>query len=211
MVATVALATLLSSCAPSISADTMRSIVAVESGGNPYAIHDNTTSRAYFPQSRAQAVAILAAARSHNLDVGISQVNASWFPTFGVSATQMLEPCRNLRIGSVVLSRAYRDADARFPGAREALWHALSAYNTGSLYAGAGYVTQVVDAALARPLVPSITLLTTSAKALAEASIRRPERRPAPPSVTARIDVYRAHDRNERSSTPGTGAAVHQL
>ena len=211
MVATVALATLLNSCAPSVSADTMRAIVSVESGGDPYAIHDNTTRRAYFPQSQREAEKILSALGSHNLDVGVSQVNAGWFSTFGVTATQMLEPCRNLRIGSVILTRAYREADALFPRPREALWHAISAYNSGSLYAGAGYVAQVVDAAVAHPVVPNIALLTRPADPLSEARIRRSQRRPATQSVAAGIDVYHARDHKERSTTHGTGAAVHQL
>jgi hypothetical protein len=39
----------------------------------------------------------------------------------------MLEPCRNLRIGSVILARAYRETNAIFPKPRLALWHAISA------------------------------------------------------------------------------------
>ena len=213
MVAAMTLGALLSTCAPSVSADTMRSIVTVESGGDPYAIHDNTSRRAYFPQSRAQAQVVLAELRSHNLDVGISQVNAGWFPTFGVTATQMLEPCRNLRIGSVILARAYRGAASRFPEQREALWHALSAYNTGSLYAGAAYVNEVVAATLSPPIVPSVALLTR-ASAPEAASTAPVHRRVVPSAATPDVTplaVYRARHRNERAAPPVTVAAIHRL
>jgi len=186
----------------------MHAIVAVESGGNPYAIHDNTTRRAYFPRSRTEAVHLLAALQSHNLDVGIVQVNAGWFPTFGVSATQMLAPCRNLRVGSVILTRAYRDAGATFRNPRLALWHAISAYNTGSLYAGAGYVSEVVNAALSAPVVPSIALLTSSPT---DMPIPHPLTRLAPSPANAQPAIYHATHRNERAAEPSMSATIHRL
>ena len=210
MVVPLTFAALLSTCAPSVSTDTMRAIVAVESGGNPYAIHDNTTRRAYLPRSRAQAGSILAALRSHNLDVGIAQVNAGWFPTFGVTASQMLDPCRSLRIGSIILTRAYQTADASFPQPRAALWHAISAYNTGSLYAGTTYVAEVVNAALAPPIVPTIALLTSSPHSLTTTLVHRASVQSIQSSFTAPLAIYHARDRTERVVDPVT-ATLHRL
>lgn len=210
MVVPFTLAALLHACAPSVSPDTMGAIIAVESGGNPYAIHDNTTRHAYFPRSRAEAQALLNSFRSHNLDVGIAQVNAGWFPIFRVSATQMLKPCRNVQIGSTILARAYREADASFAQPRAALWHAISAYNTGSLFAGAGYVAQVVEAALSPPVVPSIALLTSSPRDM----VITPPRQPVPVAtgalVAAPLAVYHAPVRAERAPDPAAGA-VHRF
>ena len=209
MVAPLTFAALLKICAPSVSPDTMRAIVAVESGGNPYAIHDNTTRRAYFPRSQAQAEAILAATRGHNVDVGIAQVNTGWFPTFHVTAKQMLEPCRNLRIGSVILARAYRSADASFPQPRVALWHAISAYNTGSLYAGASYVAAVVSAALSPPIVPSIALLTSSPADMVLTPRRSRSSTVRP--LAAPLAVYHARDRDGHVTSSGTSAEIHRF
>lgn len=209
MFAPLTLAALLHSCAPSVSPDTMSAIVAVESGGNPYAIHDNTARRAYFPRSRVQAVALLTALRSHNLDVGIAQVNAGWFPTFGVTSERMLDPCRNVRIGSAILARAYREAHASFPQPRLALWHAISAYNTGSLYAGTSYVVQVVDAALSPSIVPSIALLTSSPEEMIGAPVRRPAVL-TPSPIAAPLAIYHARDRAERAVNPAT-TTLHRL
>lgn len=210
VVAQLTFAALLKTCAPSVSPDTMRAIVAVESGGNPYAIHDNTTRRAYFPRSRAQAEAILAATRGHNVDVGIAQVNAGWFATFGVTTTQMLDPCRNLRIGSVILARAYRSANTSFPQPRAALWHAISSYNTGSLYAGASYVAEVVKAALSPPIVPSIALLTSSPTDMTFTPARH--RSSAMASAAAEpLAIYHADDRDERARANEMGARIHRF
>lgn len=211
MIASLTLSALLGSCAPSVSADTMRAIVAVESGGNPYAIHDNTTRQAYLPRSRAQAESLLAVLRSHNLDVGIAQVNAAWFPTFGVAAPQMLDPCRNLRIGSIILARAYRTADASFPQPQAALWHAISVYNTGSLYAGAGYVAEVVNAALSPPIVPSIALLTSSPAEMVLISSQTRNSTPKRAPGAAPLAVYHAGDREERAASDGASAEIHRL
>ncbi len=214
MLQAFALTALLHACAPSVMPDTMGAIIAVESHGDPYAIHDNTTKRAYFPRSRAEAQAILAAARKDNVDVGISQVNVGWFTTFGVTAREMLEPCRNVQVGSVVLTRAYRVATASFPQPRAALWHAISMYNTGSLYAGATYVQQVVDAAKVQPIVPSIALLTPGAPSeLTKHPIavrRHTALRRAPAAVAAaQVRVYHVRDHGRVMAT--NVSAIHAL
>ncbi len=171
---TLAVATLaayLRACAPIVAPDTMRAIVTVESRGYSYAINDNSTRTAYcvpgaqgYPCSRARAIALANAAvhLGHSVDVGIAQVNSGNFRAYRVDAAQMLEPCKNLEVGSAILEGAYRNSSAHFPERRAALWHAIMAYNTGSLYAGENYVRLVVDAALQTstvPAVPSIAIL----------------------------------------------------
>jgi hypothetical protein len=79
----------------------------------------------------------------------------------------MLDPCENLRIGGKILADSYRHSTAHFADERAALWHAIMAYNTGSLYAGEDYVQSVVAAALGSttPEVPSIAILRGSGPA----------------------------------------------
>ena len=43
----LALAALIRHCAPAVAPSTMTAIVRVESGGNPFAVGDNTTRRSY--------------------------------------------------------------------------------------------------------------------------------------------------------------------
>lgn len=165
MIVPIALAAALHACAPAAAPDTMAAIVAVESGGWPYAVNDNTAHRRYRPRTRDQALRITQAAirAGHSVDVGIAQVNSGNFAAFHVNADRMLEPCANLRVGSLILANAYRVAAGRFPERPEALWHAIMAYNTGSLYAGERYVRAVVAAAApSTPIVPSIAIVTST-------------------------------------------------
>lgn len=175
------LAALLRTCAPAVSADTMRAIVAVESHGYSYAISDNTSGVAYcvpgarvYPCSREQAnaIAATATAHGHSIDVGLSQVNSGNFRSYKVTVADMLEPCANLRIGSTILANAYRNSTENFSDPRKALLHAIMAYNTGSLYAGVSYVQAVVELAFADagPTVPSIAILGASEPALRRAT-----------------------------------------
>lgn len=164
-----ALAAYLSTCAPSVAPSTMAAIVGVESGGNALALHDNTTRRVYAPRDVRTALAIAdeLLARGHSVDVGIAQVNSANFGAFGVDAARMLEPCANLNVASRILGGAYAHAVSAFPNPGEALWHAISAYNTGSLFAGRAYVAAVVAEAIRPPAVPAIAILTGAGVPLA--------------------------------------------
>ena len=162
MIIPVALAGALHACAPAASPDTMAAIIAVESGGWPYAINDNTVRRSYRPRSRVEAIAIAKAAlrAHHSVDIGIAQVNNANFPALHVDAVAMLDPCTNLRVGSEILAETYTRATRQYPRPAEALVHALMAYNTGSIYAGSSYVEKIVSAAASpAPIVPSIALV----------------------------------------------------
>jgi type IV secretion system protein VirB1 len=172
MIAIAALAAYLRACAPAVAPDTMRAIVAVESHGYSYAINDNSARVSYcvpgghgYPctHDRAIAIANRAVALGHSVDIGIAQVNSGNFRAYHVTATKMLEPCENLQIASAILASAYRISAREFADERQALWHAIMAYNTGSLYAGENYVRSVVQAAIpAEPVqaVPSVAILT---------------------------------------------------
>lgn len=188
MIIPVALAVALRTCAPAAAPDTMAAIVAVESAGWPYAINDNTARRSYRPRTREEALRIAESAlrAHHSVDVGIAQVNSGNFAAFHVDAATMLEPCANLRVGSAILVNAYHAATIRFPDRPQALVHALMAYNSGSIYAGAPYVRAVVAAATkSTPIVPSIAIVTslagTAAPILPPAQIVSPATRSTSP------------------------------
>jgi type IV secretion system protein VirB1 len=162
IVAGTALAVLLTTCAPNVAPSTMAAIVAVESAGNFYALNDNTSHRSYAPRDYANALGTAQALirQGHSVDVGIAQVNSGNFTAFHTTAGQMLYACQNLHVASSILADNYAEARTVFPEPARALWHAISAYNTGSLYAGKTYVDRVVAAATRETRVPSIALLT---------------------------------------------------
>ena len=162
IIAGMALALLLTTCAPDVAPSTMAAIVAVESSGNPYSLNDNTSHRSYAPRDYANALATAQALirKGHSVDVGIAQVNSGNFAAFHTTAREMLDPCQNLRVASRILSDDYAEARTIFPEPGQALWHAISAYNTGSLYAGKPYVDLVLAAVTVKTRVPSIALST---------------------------------------------------
>lgn len=152
MIAPLALAGLLSSCARGVDARTAAAIVAVESGGNEYAVNDNTTGRAYFPASLGSAKALVGRLAGHQLAVGIAQVDSVNFARLGVDAERALDPCTSLQLGAQILLEDYRREYPRATGATEekrrqdALRRALSLYNSGSPTAAPEYASRVVEA-----------------------------------------------------------------
>ncbi len=145
----LALASLITQCAPGVAPSTMAAIVQVESGGNPFAIDDNTTRRSYYPRDRASAEALANQLTSagHLVDMGIAQIDSMNFARLGVNVHTIFDSCTNLRAGSEILSSDYDFAKRRYGSGQIALRHAIGMYNTGRLNGGARYVRQVLDAA----------------------------------------------------------------
>jgi type IV secretion system protein VirB1 len=145
----LALAALIRHCAPAVAPATMTAIVHVESGGDPFAIGDNTTRRSYYPRDRATAerLARRLLGVGHLLDIGIAQIDSMNFAGFGVTAGTIFDPCINLSIGARILSGDYAVAARRYGPDQIALWHAIGMYNTGRLDGGSRYVTRALAAA----------------------------------------------------------------
>jgi type IV secretion system protein VirB1 len=143
------LAALLAHCAPTVSSSTMTAIVHVESGGDPFAIGDNTTRRSYHPRNRssAEALARRLLEQGHLLDLGIAQIDSMNLAGFGADVRSIFDPCVNLSIGASILSADYAFAHRRYSDNQIALRHAIGMYNTGQLNAGQGYIRRVLAAA----------------------------------------------------------------
>jgi type IV secretion system protein VirB1 len=148
LLAAVTLAASLQPCAPGVSARTMAAVVSVESSGWPLTIHDNTTAESftYRDRAHAEAAATKLIAAGHNLDLGLAQINLSNLAPLGLGVHEVFDPCANLRAGATILRGAYSAAVARFGPGQIALRHALSAYNSGSLFAAPDYVRRVIEA-----------------------------------------------------------------
>lgn len=147
--APIALASFLHACAPNIGARTMAAIVRVESGGSPFVIHDNRTRTTLHPRDVVEAAAwanqLMAA--GHSVDLGLSQINSDNLPRLGLSVREAFDPCLNVRAGATILASNYRAATRQFGAGQYALRRAIGAYNSGSLFAGYGYITQILRAA----------------------------------------------------------------
>jgi type IV secretion system protein VirB1 len=149
LVAAVALAQLLSACAPNAGRRTMAAIVRVESDGNALAIHDNNLDRSFTPRDVNQGVvwANQLLALHHSVDLGISQINAFNLPRLGLSVRDAFDPCMNVHGGATILASDYRAAALEFGAGQFALRRAIGAYNSGSLYGGSTYIHRILVAA----------------------------------------------------------------
>src|SRR5277367_2334485 len=107
------LAALLSACAPNVDPHTATALIAVESNGNAWALHENAPNRSYAPRTYQEAYltgtqVLNASHPGDSLDVGLMQVNSRNFASYGVTLGDMLDPCTNLKVGSAILSADYR-------------------------------------------------------------------------------------------------------
>lgn len=153
MLHTFALGALIARCAPRVPPGTMAAIVAVESGGDPFAIGDNTTRRSYHPRDRATAETLAGGliAAGHSVDLGIAQIDDANLVHLALSVHTAFDACANLRAGAEILAQDYAIATQRFGAGQKALRHAIGMYNAGNLDAGASYVRRVMLAARIRP------------------------------------------------------------
>lgn len=137
----------LAECGPTVSPDTTRAIIQVESGGNPFAIGDNTQKKSFAPKSAAEAVELAGKliAQGHNVDLGLMQINSQHIPAMKLTLEELFDPCQNIRIGTTILSDFYRQHKTEDPA--QSLFRALSAYNTGRSWKGTGYINRILQAA----------------------------------------------------------------
>lgn len=129
---------------------TMQAIVKTESRGNIWAIGLNRGHRLrYPPQSLAQAVSWVDYLERYNydFDIGLGQINIKNVHKYGYKARDMLDPCNNLKVASYILQRNYKEALNSVNNSKQALYMAISAYNSGNYHTGFnnGYVFKVID------------------------------------------------------------------
>lgn len=157
-------------CAPSVAEDTLRAIVKTESGFNPYAIgvvKGGRKRKIKQPRAYHEAMSTIAELELSGADysVGLAQINRKNFSKYGISASQALDACTNLKVASRILSACFTSAKQSPASDGKALHDALSCYYSGNFKTGYrhGYVDKVRSNAGLSPLsVPSIREVETS-------------------------------------------------
>jgi type IV secretion system protein VirB1 len=134
-------------CGPMVDPATTLRVIAVESAGHAYAIHDNTNGKTYEAGSSrgAASVATILLRAGHRIDLGLMQISYdAWLKPTRFSIEQAFNPCTNIRLGTTILSANYASALHRSGTSREALYRALSQYNSGSDSASWDYAERVL-------------------------------------------------------------------
>ena len=106
----------------------------VESGLNPYAIAESLPSGkgviSHFPTSRDEAISLTGrlAAQGRRYSVGLMQITSTNFRHYGVTASDLLDPCTNLSVFEHILTDCYHRGSS--------LKRALSCYYSGNFTTG---------------------------------------------------------------------------
>lgn len=120
MLSTTAFLAIAMQCAASIHPSTAFDVARVESGFNPYAIAEIVPKAgpsfgdqhiiSHLPASRGDAEHILRrlTAQDRRYSVGLMQITSTNFRHYGVSATELLDPCTNLSVFEHILRDCYR-------------------------------------------------------------------------------------------------------
>lgn len=142
------LSTLCIKCGPTVDPATTQAIIKVESGGNPYAIGDNTLRKSFSPKSKGEAVQLAAhlLSKGHSIDMGLMQINSTHLGHRGLSLEKVFDPCTNIRAGTGILMDYIHKFD-NGSDRGDVLFKALSAYNTGSAWRGPDYINRILRAA----------------------------------------------------------------
>lgn len=140
MLSTTAFLAAAMQCAASIHPSTAFDVARVESGFNPYAIAEIVPKSgsssgdkhviSHLPASREEAERILRllTVQGRSYSVGLMQITSTNFRHYGVTASDLLDPCTNLSVFERILSDCYRRGGS--------LKRALSCYYSGNFRTG---------------------------------------------------------------------------
>lgn len=144
----VAFQKLAAQCAPGVSLATLVAVARIESGFNPWILHDNATHQTFAPRTLSDATTVLKKWVGHgdSVDIGLMQINSTNLGALRITTTMALDPCLSLAGGAAVLQAAYAGGDTPVEQ-QVALLMALSRYNTGSPFKGImnGYARKVIN------------------------------------------------------------------
>jgi type IV secretion system protein VirB1 len=135
-------------CGPLVHPAMTLKVIAVESQGHAYAVHDNTTAQRYYPETLQEALRLSAQliATGHRLDLGLMQINyEAWLRPTTFPLERALDPCTNITLGTTILSADYTQALSRSATPNDALLRSLSIYNSGSEWRSLPYARVVLS------------------------------------------------------------------
>jgi Transglycosylase SLT domain len=134
-----------------VAPELLAAVVWVESRGHPWAL--NIGGEAVYPRGRAEARALLQAARGH-ADIGVAQIHYPiWGPVFGLRPEDLLDPWINLHAAAVIL----RLAMVREPGS----WAGVGRYHSATPLRKWAYASRVAAVVRTlRPILPQRVGLT---------------------------------------------------
>jgi type IV secretion system protein VirB1 len=147
----ITLATLMMTCAPLVHPTTLRALVEVESGGNPFAVSINYPQALALagigqppfaqPRSAREALSLSQSllAQGFSVSIGLAQINVERWAGRDLRIERLFNPCTNLMVAQRVLLECDSNQPQRtVPNPSLRLRRTLACYNAGHYASVAG-------------------------------------------------------------------------
>lgn len=131
---------LTTQCQEIVSPTVIESVIKIESAYNPYAVAIVGGVLSKQPKSKNEALAAIEQIKKtgKRFSVGLMQINTVNFETYGVTPSDLLNPCKNIEVGTQILYACHKRAKLKFPDLSfyDYMTHAISCYYSGNFKTG---------------------------------------------------------------------------
>lgn len=135
-----ALTALLMQCSGNVDPTTLKTIISVESSGNPYVVANVTQGTSHYFKNKSEAVSFTneLASKGDKYSVGLGQIYVGNFKGYGLSNESAFDYCTNIKVASKIYEQCYYRAieSGDYPDEQNALRAAASCYYSNNFTRG---------------------------------------------------------------------------
>ncbi|WGM09138.1 lytic transglycosylase domain-containing protein [Arsenophonus nasoniae] len=138
MLQAAALSLLISQCAPDVSPETIKTIIQVESGGNPYVVANVTDKTSHRFNSEKEAINFIDKLQHQGkkYSAGLMQIYVENFKHYPLTNKTVFNPCQNIKAGAAILKKCFLQAKKGNIDNQTAIRKAMSCYYSGNFTRG---------------------------------------------------------------------------
>lgn len=134
------LAGLLMQCGGNVDPTTLRTLITVESDGNPYVVANVTKGTSHYFNTKKEAVHFVndLADSGDKYSAGLGQIYVGNFKKFGLTNDSVFDFCNNVKVASKIFEDCYYRAieSGQYPDEQQALRAAASCYYSNNFTRG---------------------------------------------------------------------------
>jgi type IV secretion system protein VirB1 len=135
-----ALAGLLMQCGGNVDPITLKTIMSVESGFNPYVVANVTQETSHYFNNEKEAIHFVneLASKGEKYSVGLGQIYVGNFKAYGLTNETAFNFCNNVKVASQIFEQCYSRAidSGKYPDEQDALRAAASCYYSNNFTRG---------------------------------------------------------------------------
>lgn len=165
MLQMAALSLLISQCAPDVSPETIKTIIQVESGGNPYVVANVTDKTSHRFNSEKEAISFINKLQHQGkkYSAGLMQIYIDNFKFYQLTNKTVFDSCENIKAGTKILKKCFLSAKKGNIDNQKAIRKAMSCYYSGNFTRGfknendgKSYIQRIEENILPSYIVPAI-------------------------------------------------------